>query len=493
MGDQSHAANSTAGHEFMAELTSARWIRCFAALTLMFLSSWLLNQFIFPRFTLVLGMAREISTVGSCVTYLVIAVAASLRPEIFTPRRIALCIAGFFAAGFVLVLVGLTTSNPSALVIGGFSMSAGRALASLCACVMLVEVGVSASALCAAGSLALAYLLHGAFIALPPFVGIAVFTAAPFAIVALSQPHVAKLLEQMHHRPSAAALALTEPRSFLPFAHVLFVSLFAFRIAYGYSLTFGAVESTPLFTLLPLLPLGFVAAQVIVAGRAAPADILYQGACLFVLAGFLAVLVPQTAATAVPNMLLATGGDCFSVLMYYALAAIGRRNLLQALPIFAWGQCASSSGLLAGTSLGHLTNGLFAAGSAAMPAMVALVVFAFTALNLTALRGFRFERTIAGVESVPQLVVPDIQASPYSPGVEGVDFIDTQCEQLAQRYSLTERELDVFRLLAHGRNVPFIEGELIISRNTIKTHIKHLYQKMDLHSQQELIDMVETY
>uniref|UniRef100_UPI0022E2AEC3 response regulator transcription factor n=1 Tax=Eggerthella sinensis TaxID=242230 RepID=UPI0022E2AEC3 len=71
--------------------------------------------------------------------------------------------------------------------------------------------------------------------------------------------------------------------------------------------------------------------------------------------------------------------------------------------------------------------------------------------------------------------------------------LDQQCARLAQEYALTEREGEVFRLLARGRNVPFIEEELIISRNTIKTHIKHIYQKMDLHSQQELIDLAETY
>ena len=48
-------------------------------------------------------------------------------------------------------------------------------------------------------------------------------------------------------------------------------------------------------------------------------------------------------------------------------------------------------------------------------------------------------------------------------------------------------------LLARGRNVPFIEEELIISRNTIKTHVKHIYQKLDVHSQQELIDLVEAH
>lgn len=386
-------------------------------------------------------------------------------------------------------------------------MSIGRSTIMTLSCVALIDLSARSAALCIAGSLACAYALRSFFVALPSALGLAAYPVTTLIAVMLVWPLARDLLNRMRAQPAAATLALTEPRSFLPFAHVLFVSFFAFRIAYGFSITFGAVESTPLFSLLPLVPLGLVALQVIATGRAAPADILYQVACLFVLAGFLATLVPQTTGTVAPNMLLAAGGDCFSVLMYYTLAAIGRRNPLHALPVFAWGQCASSMGTLVGTSLGHLLNGLFANDAAWVPATVALVVLIFVAFNITALRSFGFERTIAGVEAVPEaFTAPQNAPIPLPTETEAAkfehpdastgpdpDYLDRQSARLAQDFALTEREAEVFRLLARGRNVPFIEEELVISRNTIKTHIKHIYQKMNLHSQQELIDMAETY
>jgi DNA-binding NarL/FixJ family response regulator len=45
---------------------------------------------------------------------------------------------------------------------------------------------------------------------------------------------------------------------------------------------------------------------------------------------------------------------------------------------------------------------------------------------------------------------------------------------------LTERELDVFRLIARGRSNAEIGGELYISETTVKTHITHILQKLNL-------------
>lgn len=45
---------------------------------------------------------------------------------------------------------------------------------------------------------------------------------------------------------------------------------------------------------------------------------------------------------------------------------------------------------------------------------------------------------------------------------------------------LTDRELDVFRLVARGLSNPEIARELYISETTVKTHITHILQKLNL-------------
>jgi DNA-binding CsgD family transcriptional regulator len=66
-----------------------------------------------------------------------------------------------------------------------------------------------------------------------------------------------------------------------------------------------------------------------------------------------------------------------------------------------------------------------------------------------------------------------------------------EIESLSKRYGLTEREKEVLLLLARGRNAQFIAKQLVISIHTAKTHIKHIYYKADIHTQQELLDTIE--
>lgn len=65
------------------------------------------------------------------------------------------------------------------------------------------------------------------------------------------------------------------------------------------------------------------------------------------------------------------------------------------------------------------------------------------------------------------------------------------CEQLSEKYSLSPRQKEVFFLLAKGRNVKYITEKLVLSTPTVKSHVYNIYQKMGVHSHQELLNIVE--
>lgn len=47
-------------------------------------------------------------------------------------------------------------------------------------------------------------------------------------------------------------------------------------------------------------------------------------------------------------------------------------------------------------------------------------------------------------------------------------------------------------LLAKGRTRARIQEELYLSSGTVATHARHIYQKVDVHSKQELLDVIES-
>jgi LuxR family maltose regulon positive regulatory protein len=52
---------------------------------------------------------------------------------------------------------------------------------------------------------------------------------------------------------------------------------------------------------------------------------------------------------------------------------------------------------------------------------------------------------------------------------------------------LSEREMEVLRLLAQGHSDKKIAGELVIARETVHKHLKNIYGKLDVHSRSEAI------
>jgi LuxR family maltose regulon positive regulatory protein len=57
-----------------------------------------------------------------------------------------------------------------------------------------------------------------------------------------------------------------------------------------------------------------------------------------------------------------------------------------------------------------------------------------------------------------------------------------------QSRSLSPRELEILRLLAGGKSEKRIAEDLVLSLNTVKTHVKSIYAKAGVHNKDDAVD-----
>lgn len=78
-------------------------------------------------------------------------------------------------------------------------------------------------------------------------------------------------------------------------------------------------------------------------------------------------------------------------------------------------------------------------------------------------------------------------------GMVGEDdgTITKRCGALGALYGLTLSETRILVQVGRGRSARYIADDMGISFNTVRTHIRHVYEKMGIHSKQELIDLIE--
>ncbi len=63
--------------------------------------------------------------------------------------------------------------------------------------------------------------------------------------------------------------------------------------------------------------------------------------------------------------------------------------------------------------------------------------------------------------------------------------------KLTAECDLTPRESDILLLIAQGRRAPEMTDALGVSMGTVRTHVKHLYAKLDVHSYAEVVRALE--
>ncbi|WP_080800751.1 helix-turn-helix transcriptional regulator [Arabiibacter massiliensis] len=422
---------------------------------------------------------RIAASIVSCAVMVWLAFASTWRPSLLGSRLVTGVCAFLLCIGVVGLAWGFGGGGPLARAVGLSGLFAAGSLSALLVKAGCVSMGPGRILVYIIVSFLLGHVWSFAF----SFVGtggsIAVCVGVTvFALIA-SHPYYRPLLNRLKESEAPGALAAARPKAFLPFGHQVFIYLALFNFAHGYLLSFASTgASTPgaLFTVatIAVIVLALIARK----GRMFP-DALFSVSVLFVIGGILLAPIAEVEGD-LAAVLLSSGVACFNLLYLYTLLVISAKNQINTIPVLAWGACVEGVFMLAGEWSGTTILSLFASDHAAVSMLSIAVVMVILACILFTVRSFSFDRTIDGIE-------PDdaLELSAHSARWEN------RCEEIAERCGLTPRECEVFRLLARGRNSPYIQKELVITNNTVKAHVKHIYQKLGVSSHQELIDLVD--
>lgn len=459
--------------------THGQAVPAFVAFAAYALCNWLLTSRVFPIGTALDPFCRDVATLAEGALFLVVALVASRRPRVLAkPAFVALPCALSLAGAALLALPA--TGSPVLATLGITALLLSAVFVMLSAGCALARLDARLLPVCVLVGLGLSYLLRFALAGLEGTPALLLYVALQLAAVFAGRSDVATTLDGLAHGETPEELTLTNPFSFLPKNHRLFVCLGLFQLAYGIGLSFGEVNATPLATFAGVLPLMGAALFALAARRMPRLDTLFGMALLLVMSGFLFTGASQQLGAPITSNLLEAGSSCFMLVFWPALAMLAARNRTGTLPLFAWSGFLLSVGVTAGAALGRLFYAGTSAGVVLSSILSALVVLSMAAYAMFGIRGFSFDKTVASLAASPEVHESAAPARPQS-------FL----ADMAATAELTAREREVFELLAQGRNGGHIQRQLGVSYNTVKTHVAHIYTKFGVHSHQELIDLVE--
>ncbi len=221
-------------------------------------------------------------------------------------------------------------------------------------------------------------------------------------------------------------------------------------------------------------------------------------AAIFVMAFFFMLLPVFTGAQDVESVLALAGYGTFNVLIWMLLAEISSNYRLSSTEVFGIGWGMVTLGVLLGSIAGNLVD-RFAPFSPQFLSLIALI--ATMAVLLSFLFVFRETDLIALTEEPEdekdaEKIEPGVASRPdKSPvpdsGEPRRSRFQDRCQEVAAAFELSPKETEVMILFAKGRSATRIQEELFISKGTVSTHLRHIYQKMDVHSKQEMLDLIE--
>ncbi len=278
-------------------------------------------------------------------------------------------------------------------------------------------------------------------------------------------------------------LPRAEPSRFsFPWKIVLLMAIYAF--AYGlkessmYQSTFG-----PHSAFGTLAVAGIVFAGVIARGGKFDFGVIYRIALPLMVAAFLILPNVGVLGQAASDFCTSASYTAFSILIMLIMANLCYRYGMSAVWLFGIERGVRALFTLFGRQaeqlLGAPAFGL-AGSQAVVSALVVILVVAATMILFS-------EKELSSRWGVSFL---GEEGDAGDRAIVKKQELANRCQELARTYGLSPREEEVLLLLAQHKTVGSIERELFIANGTAKTHIRHIYRKLDIHSRDELTDLL---
>ncbi|MCD8315793.1 MAG: helix-turn-helix transcriptional regulator [Eggerthellaceae bacterium] len=250
---------------------------------------------------------------------------------------------------------------------------------------------------------------------------------------------------------------------------------------------------------------------------------------IFIMAFFFMLLPVFTGSSLTESILALAGYGTFNALIWMLLAEISYNYRLSSITVFGIGWGMITVSVLLGSIAGSLIENfvILTPNALSLIALIATMfilisyMFVFKESDLIKLtmsdeenwepEFTRWglpdeENTDFGAVQEPEIITgknisssakaPEAEASQHKPAREDKTqdprprFHD-RCQEVAVTYGLSPKETEVMTLFAKGRSAARIQEELFISKGTVSTHLRHIYQKLDVHSKQEMLDLID--
>lgn len=444
------------------------------------------NSIIYPVLASYNPFFREGATLFAVIVAALLVAASCLRPSLIRVPWLNYAALTFALLYAICCCAGQITQNPLLLFAGALSDSFAEAWLFVVACTAFSQLSAKARPVVATVACLAAYLLGSVTTRIGFEAAVLANGACLVILYVASWPLAREALAQASCAAPRAEAAVSNPFSFLPLNHLVFVTILFFGFVQGTSLALTDLPSTQLSFDLAPFALAVLLVAPLVLKRPLNADVLFSVCALLALAGIF--LLPSThysdsLAAFAASAFLNAGFACFYLLLLLIVGSIVARNPQGSVTASALVLGLTWTGVGAGASLGHGSLFLVNGNAEAVTWLSLALIMAFASYCFVALKRFSFEKAIGDIKTVQAVLAPTTPAS----------VLKENSDAVAERFQLTKREKEVFSFLATGRSVGVICEKLGISINTVRFHAKNIYLKLEVHSQQELIDLVESF